>query len=403
MKNKNIYSNIKSINIDKKVFDHCKQLNKELFSVGTNDFRLINVNKSNYNSDKLERNNYESILRSNAFKYIGMLKESINQSLLIREGIGIYIYPNNDIYFGEWVNNIKFGDGIYIKNNKKNTDNNETFDVYIGNFYPSNSNDVSLISGEGIYISFNNYDSLNFDNSRFIFQIGSFIDNNFSYGLMGTILKNDDFQLYYGSFKDNKRNDDNAYYFSAACDTLYIGKIEDDHYLTDGVIAELDPDNYDNIIKLKYLKKGYIIEDIDIDILANTNSKPNYNLLDIQKKISIFINGLIGEKTYNKINLLFNNNIFYLINDSNINDYLNDKSISKTLNLLNIKGSLNSDIFSILYTYTGIILNNINKIISCNSIVSFNNKNLKEFLTSYSEIVRKNSIKDIPEIEININ
>ena len=121
-----------------------------------------------------------------------------NYSNDLRNRQGIYIYKPKyetgkiilrQYYFGLWENDLKQGRGIYVwlkedKNNSKNSYNNKS------------------------YNPFNNFDKANFDA-----YVGNFDKNKFT---KGTLLKKegDNYFVFHGWFLNSKKNGKNCFYYS---------------------------------------------------------------------------------------------------------------------------------------------------------------------------------------------
>lgn len=58
-----------------------------------------------------------------------------NSEQFIMKGVGIYMYPNSDVYFGEWKNDSFDGHGVYIFN---------TGEIYEGELKQGQKNGVGI-------------------------------------------------------------------------------------------------------------------------------------------------------------------------------------------------------------------------------------------------------------------
>ena len=191
-----------------------------------------------------------------------------NYSNDLRNRQGIYIYKPKyetgkiilrQYYFGLWENDLKQGRGIYVwlkedKNNSKNSYNNKS------------------------YNPFNNFDKANFDA-----YVGNFDKNKFT---KGTLLKKegDNYFVFHGSFSNSKKNGKNCFYYSAKLEEILYGTFKDDKFI-EGFVGKFD-DNGDLKNLIKYKNKSIIEKD---------KFEPSDDEKEVAKKILTFRNIIMSQ------------------------------------------------------------------------------------------------------------
>lgn len=258
--NDNVQKFEKELTFNISVIDY--QLSKqEEYTVGNSKFRLPKKNKNNENI------NYIGHIKINdKIEYIGYLSKNLE-----KEGFGKYMYENEDMYVGGWLNDEKEGEGFYRYC---------TNDIYVGQWKKGKK------EGKGIYISIENYTAN--------FFLGNFKDDTFNDGFLinEAYSKNKDLIksfVYKGKVDINsKKNDDNTiiienYKF------LFQGKVVDDEKKEGIVMAFDDNDKVTYSFKIKAKEK----ESNEFDFLHNDNMQ--FTLIEYFKK---FKNLQIVEKLY---------------------------------------------------------------------------------------------------------
>ena len=191
-----------------------------------------------------------------------------NYSNDLRNRQGIYIYKPKyetgkiilrQYYFGLWENDLKQGRGIYVwlkedKNNSKNSYNNKS------------------------YNPFNNFDKANFDA-----YVGNFDKNKFT---KGTLLKKegDNYFVFHGWFSNSKKNGKNCFYYSAKLEEILYGTFKDDKFI-EGFVGKFD-DNGDLKNLIKYKNKSIIEKD---------KFEPSDDEKEVAKKILTFRNIIMSQ------------------------------------------------------------------------------------------------------------
>ena len=222
-----------------------------------------------------------------------------NYSNDLRNRQGIYIYKPKyetgkiilrQYYFGLWENDLKQGRGIYVwlkedKNNSKNSYNNKS------------------------YNPFNNFDKANFDA-----YVGNFDKNKFT---KGTLLKKegDNYFVFHGWFLNSKKNGKNCFYYSAKLEEILYGTFKDDKFI-EGFVGKFD-DNGDLKNLIKYKNKSIIEKD---------KFEPSDDEKEVAKKILTFRNIIMSQDYFGILYNIFKDAIdFKNANMNNVelfNSYL---------------------------------------------------------------------------------
>ena len=234
-----------------------------------------------------------------------------NYSNDLRNRQGIYIYKPKyetgkiilrQYYFGLWENDLKQGRGIYVwlkedKNNSKNSYNNKS------------------------YNPFNNFDKANFDA-----YVGNFDKNKFT---KGTLLKKegDNYFVFHGWFLNSKKNGKNCFYYSAKLEEILYGTFKDDKFI-EGFVGKFD-DNGDLKNLIKYKNKSIIEKD---------KFEPSDDEKEMAKKILTFRNIIMSQDYFGILYNIFKDAIdFKNANMNNVELFNSDLY----LDLLDIAASYN--------------------------------------------------------------
>jgi hypothetical protein len=234
-----------------------------------------------------------------------------NYSNDLRNRQGIYIYKPKyetgkiilrQYYFGLWENDLKQGRGIYVwlkedKNNSKNSYNNKS------------------------YNPFNNFDKANFDA-----YVGNFDKNKFT---KGTLLKKegDNYFVFHGWFLNSKKNGKNCFYYSAKLEEILYGTFKDDKFI-EGFVGKFD-DNGDLKNLIKYKNKSIIEKD---------KFEPSDDEKEVAKKILTFRNIIMSQDYFGILYNIFKDAIdFKNANMNNVELFNSDLY----LDLLDIAASYN--------------------------------------------------------------
>ena len=234
-----------------------------------------------------------------------------NYSNDLRNRQGIYIYKPKyetgkiilrQYYFGLWENDLKQGRGIYVwlkedKNNSKNSYNNKS------------------------YNPFNNFDKANFDA-----YVGNFDKNKFT---KGTLLKKegDNYFVFHGWFLNSKKNGKNCFYYSAKLEEILYGTFKDDKFI-EGFVGKFD-DNGDLKNLIKYKNKSIIEKD---------KFEPSDDEKEVAKKILTFRNIIMSQDYFGILYNIFKDVIdFKNANMNNVELFNSDLY----LDLLDIAASYN--------------------------------------------------------------
>jgi len=254
-----------------------------------------------YNLKNEKEQKYFSIIEiKNICKYIGVLSDNFT-----KEKLGINYYGNKDIYLGEWKNNLKEGNGLYIYDNPNNKK-----EIYIGKW------DKGFKFGKGIYIiskeNFTDYTIFFGNTNKDNFENGFIIENN-------QIRK-----LYKGKLKDLKKDDDNGILLEGI-DKAFFGKFKNDEIIEG------------NMIKYKVENEKVIILNIfNINMINNDNYNFNsINDLNYGNYVQI-IHDLLQKKYFENIEN------YYLKLMDIVKEYENDILFEKNINDNNLTNVLKS-------------------------------------------------------------
>lgn len=228
-------------------------------------FKIDGIELKNFN---LDENNEKKSVEEELF--IGKIEKENTYTIGVfnwkfqREG---YCYNQNefgDKFIGRFRSDKRQGCGIYLWKPKKERrrikselyhgyyDNNQKnrFGTFIWMDEPENNND--------------------FDSSNFECYIGSFQMDEATEGAY--LVKNEDnYYVYYGEFKNGKKDDDNCYYYSSTDDRMFFGKICEDKFIKgyvcyfndDGFISDFYFAEFDQNEKIKDLKKENELKDFN--------------------------------------------------------------------------------------------------------------------------------------------
>ena len=189
----------------------------------------------NENSEDKKKEKYFASIFS-TFKYIGSLSEELK-----REGFGYYLYDvedEGDEYAGNWKDNKKDGDGIYIY--KKNENDRE--ELYLGKWVNGSKH------GKGIYF-YKNHKNEKLNDGDYDVILGEFENDYYKDGYIISKKGNDE-TIYKGKMnKEGDKEDEHAMYFENGNKSFY-GKFANNE-MEKGRIIIFDENNT-NVPKTKY-------------------------------------------------------------------------------------------------------------------------------------------------------
>ena len=182
----------------------------EIFKIKETDKENELLNKLFEMFKKEESANNNVIVKyKNGEKYIGEW-----DAKHLREGRGIHIFSNNNIYFGNWENNKMNGIGKMIKFSEKINDLNEIFDPKVLPFYCGNwKNNLENGEGEEIWKDNSIYkgeykDGFKHGKGILILPDGTEYEGEYSQGQIEGKgkMKYKDGRVYEGNWLNNKMN-----------------------------------------------------------------------------------------------------------------------------------------------------------------------------------------------------
>lgn len=190
----------------------------------TKEFTMPGVKIKQWDSeDSTDRSKqYIVEIDRNSINFIGIVDRKLE-----REGIGLYTYPSGGQFFGMYQKNKRNRQGFYIYPTVEEADSIH-YDFYFGTW----KND--LRDGNGTYLKITekkgNTVFGNFDNSNFEAYTGLFQDDVL---VRGALLKKDgeNYYLYYGNFnKDQQKFGNHVFYYNSTPDELMYGKMNNDKF-----------------------------------------------------------------------------------------------------------------------------------------------------------------------------
>lgn len=245
-------------------------------------------------------------------KYTGLLNYELKRDIL-----GMQIYSNKDIYIGQWNNDVRQGNGCYI-HYKDQPKGKKKIEIFLGRWV-NNKPDK-----EGIYTwteeSTNNDDIQSCDFQSFV---GEFNESNFKRGVYLTI-KNRKFYIYYGSFEQNLKSDDNAFLYDNDLkeDRIFLGKVKNENPI-EGFFVSFHQEKIDETLYIKF-ENGKPHE-------VKTKDKLNTNIIKKLDKDCVTFRECLYEddwfgSIYEKVN-----NVNELVKNLKMEDFNNEKSFTNII------------------------------------------------------------------------
>jgi hypothetical protein len=206
------------------------------------------------------------------FAYVGTLMGRE----LVRSGIGYYIYPNQDLYFGHWLNNRKNNFGVYSYYTPV-----DEIEYYIGEWKDGVKN------GFGIYFWKKQNTEIIHKDMYDVF-IGNFNNGGIHRGLYLKRKLEDEItctHYYFGKFnQDAKRSDENSFYYTTDNETLIYGHIEDNTFIKGNIVQQKD----DRIFSFEKSEKTLNLGDLDYIPEQITEEEVLKELKDIYQNFKDF-------------------------------------------------------------------------------------------------------------------
>ncbi len=171
-----------------------------------------------YNKEQDSQNNDIDVpqffvhIKSENCVYMGVLSQNLK-----KEVYGYNLFENGDEYFGKWNKDKKDAYGIYYFKEKEDSQERQ---IYIGEF----SNNIK--QGEGVYLKIKNFEKENQGRpDEFIFAFGKFTQDNFKEGIIYAFEDGKE-KIYKGKLnEEGKKEDDKAIIYENG-NQLFCGKIK---------------------------------------------------------------------------------------------------------------------------------------------------------------------------------
>ncbi len=200
-----------------------------------------------------------------------------------RDGFSFNKYPNGDKFLGYFSEDIRNRHGFYLWK-PKNINGKISADFYHG-YWENN-----LKNSNGCYLWIEEPENNNnFDNANFEAFIGNINNDEIKKGTY-LIKNNDTYFVYYGSFNQYfKKNDNNAYFYSSTHDRLFKGKIQNDLFIQ-GFLAFFNDDG--NLLELIYTEFD---EEEQIKTVISENDLQCDQLSEIKENMKNFRNIILNK------------------------------------------------------------------------------------------------------------
>ena len=322
----------------------------------------VNFNNKKYVFQQLERYYENSIIASisskdEKTKFLGIIEKL--QLKYERNYLGFQLYENNDIYLGNFKENMKNNFGCYLFS-PENKNNSLLTEFYLGNF------DYDQMQTNGMYLWMNELnqnvnenlngneflknvvdvkkiyendenDDKNFENCNFSGFVGDIKENDFGNGIYFQ-KEGNDYKLFYGNLNVNENknltnesnlliiinNDEND-------ENIVYGKVENGKFI-EGKLFIIE---YDEKVEIASIKKIITFkDDVQIDEKSNNINQSEYENILTFRNLCMEKNwfGMIF-KTYTNFFKYLNNiiktdvNFFNEKNMANLNEYLKSFNI----------------------------------------------------------------------------
>ena len=243
------------------------------------------------------QNKYLGVLKKEGFLFSGSLNEDFQ-----RDGYGLENFKNGDKFLGQFESDIRNEKGVYyfapVKNKNENENENAVnikSECYLGEWKNN------LKEKNGIYIWLDQQENkFEYNQTNFDAYIGEFEEDKFTRGTYLTKLNNE-FTLYHGNFnKNGKKNDDNGYFFSSKWNKIFHGKFVNDA-LENGYLCSFDEEgeNVTEIIFCKFNEDGSV---------NDVNEENELNKEDVEKEkksVALFRNTIFEGDYFGKVYSIF--------------------------------------------------------------------------------------------------
>lgn len=254
-----------------------------------NDYFIAKINKTNTS-------------------FIGILNGKFQ-----RDRNGINTYKNGDIYFGTYENDQRNKHGIYIWNPRQ-VSNRLLSECYYG-FWRDNHKD-----NHGIYMwvdeELNNESFEKADIDAFVGEIDLDKYKRGSY----MSKRGDQYYVYHGNIDlSGRKNDANAYFYSAQKDRLIKGKIVDDAFENGYVCFFTDEGNIQNIVYCTFNLDG------TVDSITTPDKLNQKERKKIESDLTLFRAIILQKDYFGLLYAKYKELVAFIKNDMTDIDVLDDK------------------------------------------------------------------------------
>lgn len=279
--------------------------------------------------------NYIVQMTKEGSKYIGVLNEFFE-----REGYGAYFFPNNDMYFGNFKNDMRNFNGIYIWSPTKKDSKVLTESFY--GFWRNNKK-----GHNGIYMWLEEGEGNNdFDEANFSAYVGEL--ENSIYKKATVLQKSEsDYHLYHGNLDSNgKKSDNDGFFYSASLDKVFHGKFENDNFIS-GYITSFNEDG-----KIKDINYCEFDENLEITNIKMDRDLSSQDKKDQGEKCDLFRNVILEIDYFGGVYENYKKIYNFIQKEMQTIDFFNDKDkfptsikLAAAYNINNIYNNIELKVF----------------------------------------------------------
>lgn len=279
--------------------------------------------------------NYVAYLEKNKFSYSGILN-----SKLKREKYGINTFENGDKYIGNFENDKREGNGIYIH---ATTDSKEYIqtEMYIGNW----KENAKYLNGMYIWLK-EKKDSIGLEMCNLDVFLGDVEQDALKRGYYLSKVQNKCY-AYFGKFNLNGiKNDEKAYFYDYSNDKVFCGKIQDNKFVQGHLLFKGKDQISPKLLYLEFDEKDDISNHINHDSIEEKVREEMMISMTSYREILLkedYFN-MVYNKTYEIKNLSEKNTIdISIFNDEKEYQKIVDlSSCNKEIKLFNLLENIQS-------------------------------------------------------------